>query len=769
MESKTKSFNIQGMHCASCAVIIEKKLKKLPGVDTVEVNFATEKAKVGFDEKSVSVDRMNEEIGKLGYILHSNEAKISTSHADMGEMPGMSHEEHLNMNASREDKEKELSDKLGKVQFVFPLSLLIFGIMIWDILAKSFESIPNLPLTMSVLNNILLVLSTITMFWIGRPFLDGVFRFIKYRVANMDTLIGIGTLAAYLYSAVVTLFPALRTSFGLPEYTYFDVTIVVIGFVTFGKYLEARSKFKTGEAIEKLLGLQAKTATVIRNGQEIIVSVAEVVVGDILVVKPGAKIPVDGKIVDGSSSVDESMVTGESIPVDKKVGDLVIGSTINKQGNFKMTALKVGSETMLAQIVKMVEDAQGSRAPIQALADKISAVFVPVVLSISIVSFAVWLIFGIPALGSSLAISYGLLSFVGVLVIACPCALGLATPTAIIVGVGKGAENGILVKDAESLEILSRIDTVVFDKTGTITNGKPEVTDLIILDKNFSRAEILRLAGSLENLSEHPLAEAIVNFAKKEGAVFSEVKNFSALEGIGVSGVIDGKEILIRKPGRDTERNGKINEFENEGKTTIILVVDKINVAIISLVDSLKDNAKEIIARLKKSGIQTVMLTGDNRATANYIGGLSGVDEVIAEVMPKDKQQKVKDLQASGKIVAMVGDGVNDAPALAQANVGVAMATGTDVAMESAGITLLHGDIKKLMQAIDLSRYTIRTVKQNLFWAFIYNIVGIPVAAGVLFPFFGIVLNPIFAGIAMAGSSVSVVANSLRLKTKKIN
>lgn len=769
MESKTKSFNIQGMHCASCAVIIEKKLKKLPGVDTVEVNFATEKAKVGFNEEAVSVDKMNEEIGKLGYVLHSSEGKSTSGHEGASEMPGMSHEEHLKMKTNKEDREKELSDKLGKVQFVFPLSLLVFGIMMWDILAKSFELIPNLPLQMGVLNNIFLALSTITLFWIGKPFISGVFRFIKYRVANMDTLIGIGTLAAYIYSATITLFPGLKSSFGLPEYTYFDVTIVVIGFVTFGKYLETKSKYKTGEAIGKLLGLQAKTATVIRGNQEFIIPVAEVVVGDTVVVKPGAKIPVDGKIVDGSSSVDESMITGESIPVDKKVGDLVIGSTINKQGSFKMTALKVGSETILAQIVKMVEDAQGSRAPIQALADKISAVFVPVVLLVAIASFAAWLIIGVPTLGSSVAISYGLLSFVGVLVIACPCALGLATPTAIIVGVGKGAENGILIKDAESLEILSKIDTVVFDKTGTITNGRPEVVDVIILDSAFDRKKVLSLAGSVENLSEHPLAQAIVESATKEGAVFSEVKNFLNMEGVGVSGVVEGKEVLIRKPGRDTERNKKISEFESEGKTTVILAVDKVNVAIISLLDSLKSNAKETIAKLKKEGIKTIMLTGDNMSTANYIGGLSGVDEVMSEVMPHDKQHKIKDLQSAGRKVAMVGDGVNDAPALTQADVGIAMSTGTDVAIESAGMTLLRGDIEKLLVAINLSKNTIKTVKQNLFWAFIYNIVGIPVAAGILFPFFGIVLNPIFAGIAMAGSSVSVVANSLRLKTKKIN
>lgn len=763
-----KSFNIKGMDCASCAVIIEKKLKKLDGVNSVNVNFATEKASVDFDDNKVSVDEMNKEIGKLGYTFHVAGENVGMGQKEMSEMPGMSHAEHLNMNASKEDKAKELKEKLGKVKFVFPLSIFVFAIMIWDVLSKSFPGFPEIPVPMEYINAIFLILSSITIFWIGQPFLLGVWRFIKYRVANMDTLIGIGTSVAYLYSAVITLFPIIRTSLGLPEYTYFDVVIVVIGFVTFGKYLESRSKFKTGEAIEKLLGLQAKTATVIREGKEVVVSVAEVIVGDVIIVKPGAKIPVDGKILEGSSSVDESMVTGESIPIDKKIGDLVIGSTINKQGNFKMTALKVGSETMLAQIVKMVEDAQGSRAPIQALADKISAIFVPVVLSIAVASLAVWLIIGIPALGSSTAISYGLLSFVGVLVIACPCALGLATPTAIIVGVGKGAENGILVKDAESLEILSKVNTVVFDKTGTITNGRPSVTDVVILDASFTEEEVLKLTGSIEKLSEHPLAEAIVDHAKNKGLSLSEVKNFVALESVGVKGLIDGKEILVKKPD-SANRDERIINLERQGKTVVIVEIEKSNVAIIALSDTLKEEAIAIIEKLKKKGIQTILLTGDNLQAANYIAKLSGVDEVIGEVMPSDKQQKIKDLQTQGKIVAMVGDGVNDAPALAQANVGIAMATGTDVAMESAGITLLHGDIKKLMQAIDLSRLTIRTVKQNLFWAFIYNIVGIPIAAGLLFPFFGIVLNPIFAGIAMAGSSVSVVANSLRLKTKKLN
>jgi len=761
-----QTLKVKGMHCASCATIISKKVGVLAGVGSIDVNVATENANVEFDPQIISVEKMNSEVMKLGY-----------SFID-----------------SKDDKQKELLQMKRKVQFVLPLAILIFIFMMWNILAEVFpSSISKLPVSMDLFNTISMILATVVIFWIGQPFLKGVLRFIKYRVANMDTLIGIGTLTAYIYSLVITLFPQIRLLLKLPEFSYFDVTIVVIGFVIFGKYLETRSKLQTGEAIEKLLGLQAKTAIVFKDGKEIEISISEVKAGDVIIVKPGTKIPVDGKIIEGQSSIDESMITGEPVPVDKKVGDLVVGATINKQGNFRFVATKVGSETVLSQIIKMVEEAQGSKAPIQALADKVSSIFVPVVLVIATLTIILWLTVGAAFLGFSTALSFGILSFVGILVIACPCALGLATPTAIIVGVGKGAEYGILVKNAESLEKLSRVDTVVLDKTGTITKGKPEVTDIIVLSKEFFEEQILQFAGSVEKLSEHPLAEAVVIKMKEKNTELLKVENFTALEGVGVKGEIGGKIIYAHKPvlgnvddgggvgsavltgevngdvGVDGDgESSKIKELQEQGKTVVVVEVDSKKIGLIALSDILKGEAKEAILKLHKRGIKVVMLTGDNHLAAQYIAKQANIDDVISEVMPAQKAGKIKELQLAGRKVAMVGDGINDAPALVQADVGIAMATGTDIAIESAGITLLHGDLNKLSQAFNLSQSTMRTIKQNLFWAFIYNVIGIPIAAGLLYPIWGIVLNPVFAGIAMAGSSVSVVTNSLRLKTKKL-
>ena len=739
-----KIYNIKGMHCASCSAIITNKISKITGIKNVDVNFATEKANINFEGNSVDLEVMNNEIEKLGYSMSTAEEKSTNNH-DMS----------------------NLSEQKAKTQFVLPLALFIFFIMMWDIGSKSFSFIPNLPIQMELLNIISMILATIVIFWIGKPFLKGVVRFIQYRVANMDTLIGIGTLTAYIYSTVITLFPQIRILMKLPDYTYFDVVIVVIGFITLGKYLEARSKQRTGEAIEKLLELQAKTALVVRNGKEIEISINDVIIGDIIIVKPGAKIPVDGKITLGNTSIDESMITGESIPVDKKVGDIVIGATINKQGNIRIEATKIGGETMLAQIIRMVEEAQGSKAPIQAMADKISSVFVPVVLIIAFVTLLIWIFVGIPILGQSMAISYGILSFVGILVIACPCALGLATPTAIIVGVGKGAEHGILIKNAESLELLSKVDTVVLDKTGTITKGNPEVTDVVILNKIYSENDILKIAGSVEKLSEHPLAQAITESAIMKNITLVSATDFTSLEGVGVKAKIENKNIYIHKPNTE-DKNNELEKLQEQGKTVVIVEVDNNKIGLIALSDTIKDTAKEAINKLHKKGIKVIMLTGDNRLAAEYIAKQVNIDDVFAEVLPSEKTGKIKSLQDEGRIVAMAGDGINDAPALTQANVGIAMATGSDIAIESAGIALLHGDINKISQAIDLSKSTMRTIKQNLFWAFIYNIIGIPVAAGLLYPVWGIVLNPIFAGMAMALSSVSVVGNSLRLKTKKL-
>lgn len=753
----THTLQVKGMHCASCASIITKKISALDGVENVDVNYATEQAHVNFDTKKVSVSHINHEIEKLGYSL------VDHSHVSSED-----HQVHLGLSQSKDEKMRELLSMKGKTEFVLPISLLVFLLMMWDIGAQTVVSIPRLPIPMDMFNLIGLVLSTVVLFWIGQPFLQGVVRFARYRVANMDTLIGIGTLTAYIYSAVITLMPQVRDALSLPEFTYFDVTIVVIGFVVFGKYLEARSRMRTGEAVEKLLGLQAKTALVFRDGAEMEISIADVVVGDVVVVKPGSKIPVDGIIIEGKSSIDESMVSGEAIPVDKVPGDVVIGATLNKQGSFRFTATKIGSDTVLSQIIKMVERAQGSKAPIQALADRISSIFVPTVLVIALVTLAVWLTWGASVLGFSTALAYGLSSFVGILVIACPCALGLATPTAIIVGVGKGAEFGILIKDAEGLEKLSKIDVVVFDKTGTLTKGKPEVTDIVVLEDGWTEMSLIAYAAGVEILSEHPLAQAIVDKAEDMQVAFEHVENFLGLEGVGVSGDIHNKKIYIHKPDDHDKKDGRIKDMQNQGKTVVVVEVENRKIGLIALSDVLKQEVGLSIRTLHSLGIKTVLLTGDNHLTAGYIAKLAGIDTVIAEVLPQEKADKVKELQQKGLKVAMVGDGINDAPALVSADVGVAMATGTDIAIESASITLLGGDMSKLVQAINLSKATMKTVKQNLFWAFIYNVIGIPVAAGLLYPLWGITLNPVFAGAAMAFSSVSVVGNSLRLKTKKL-
>jgi P-type Cu+ transporter len=645
-------------------------------------------------------------------------------------------------------------------------------VMAWEIFAK-FEWVRMLPEGFeNSLAFIMPVLAAYMLFVVGKPYLKGVSRFIKYRKANMDTLIGIGTSVAFFYSFIAVAFSETLSAYIDVKNIYFDVTIVVIAFITFGKYLESRSKLKTGDAIEKLLNLQAKTAIVKRNGQEKEVAVSEVVHDDLVVVRPGSKIPVDGVIIEGYSHVDESMVTGEPIPNEKKIGDSVVAGTINTTGTFVFKATKIGSETLLSQIVKMVEEAQGSRAPIQAMADKISSVFVPIVLVLSVVALGLWLLIGTPIFGFSSALSYGLVSFVGILVIACPCALGLATPTAIIVGVGKGAREGILVKDAATLEKLHKVNVVVVDKTGTITKGKPELTHFLSTNSD-EEEKALSILASLESKSEHPIAHAVVTHAKAKKIEIHSVSNFKNIEGKGLQGDVNGvtyyagntrliKDLGIEFNYKDLEEQTKV------GKTPVILASENKVVAVATVSDAIKKEAIEAISALHALGIKVVMLTGDDKNAARYIANEVGIDEVVAEVLPQDKLQKIKSLQAEGLIVAMAGDGVNDAPALAQADIGIAMATGTDVAIESSGITLLHGDISKLVKAIRLSKFTLRGIKQNLFWAFIYNIVGIPLAGGLFFPFFGWLLNPAFAGFAMAGSSVSVVLNSLRLKTKNL-
>ncbi|MFN4181111.1 MAG: heavy metal translocating P-type ATPase [Candidatus Paceibacteria bacterium] len=744
-----KIFKIKGMHCASCAQIITKKISAMPHVHHAEVNYANEKAKIEFDDTKTNVEAFNSEIKKLGYSLvvenedHGQHAKTSDT---------------------------ELLDLTAKTQFILPAALTVFLLMMWDILARFFPAVPNLPIPMQLFNILSMALATVALFWVGKPYLNGVVRFLKYRVANMDTLVGIGTLVAYLYSVIVTLLPQVGALLRLPEYTYFDVTIVVIGFITFGKYLEVRSKKKTGEAIEKLLGLQAKMAMVLRDGKEQEIKIDEVIHGDVVIIKPGSKIPVDGIIIEGASYVDESMLTGEPIPVEKKTEDTVVAGTLNTTGAFQIKATKIGEETMLAQIIKMVEEAQGSKAPIEALADKISSVFVPTVLVIAFMALAIWLTVGAYYLGFTEAVSLGILSFVSILVIACPCALGLATPTAIIVGVGKGAKNGILIKDAATLEYLHKVDTLIVDKTGTITLGKPSVVDI---QSKIDTPQFMQILVSLEKKSEHPIAHAIVAYGQKENISEKNVEEFSIIEGKGLSGKIDGKNYYAGNVTLASDKNlsfdkSELEKYTSAGKTPVLLMNEEKVLGFVMVADEVKSDSDQAVKDLHKLGIKIIMATGDDEQTAKYVASLVGIDEVIAGVLPGDKQNIVKKLQSEGHKVAMAGDGVNDAPALAQANVGIAMGTGTDVAIESAGITLLHGDISKLAKAIRLSKITMQGIKQNLFWAFIYNVIGIPLAAGAFYPVFGFLLNPVFAGFAMAMSSVSVVSNSLRIKIKKI-
>lgn len=749
------NFQVHGMHCASCASIISKKIAKLSGVEHIEVNPGTEKATISFDPKKTDIQEMNTLLEPLGY-------SFSDADKNTEESPKNRDEIHHH----EEEWEKE------KVQFILPITLLVFGLMMWDILAQIFIAVPRLPLPMELFNIISMILATISLFWVGKPFLLGVSRFVEHRVANMDTLIGIGTLTAYIYSALITLFPIIRQTFWLPEYTYFDVTIVVIGFITLGKYLEARSKSKTGDAIKKLLNLQTKTALVIRANKEQEIPLEEIVHGDIIIVKPGAKIPVDGILTEWGSFVDESMVTGEPIPVEKNPGDSVVGGTINTTGSFRFQATKIGSETMLARIIKMVETAQSSKAPIQAMADKISSIFVPVVLVVSLVTLITWLTIGSSYLGFSTALSLGILSFVSILVIACPCALWLATPTAIIVWVGKWASAGILIKDAATLQKLHNVDTIIMDKTGTLTKWKPELTTLHNTSQKTDE-EIIRIVASLEKHSEHPIAEAIISYAEQKNISLTSIKDFISIKWKWLQGKVGNVEYfvgntrLIDDLGL-TYDTTLIEQETKEWKTPIILSNKKEVLAILMVADALKPETKDAIITLKKLGVNIIMMTGDAKNTAGYIGKIVGINEIHAEVSPEDKLMKIRELQSDNHIVAMVWDGVNDAPALAQADVGIAMATGTDVAIESAGIAILHGDIAKIVKAIRLSNITMRGIKQNLFWAFIYNLIGIPLAAWALYPLFGWLLNPIFAGLAMAFSSVSVVSNSLRIKTKKL-
>lgn len=763
------------MHCASCAAIIEKTLKKEEGVNFAEVNYGTEAAKLGFDSSKTSIAKLSSKIEPLGYTFIQNQDASGVEFVRGAREMGMSEEEHaahLGINQSKKDKLSEISDLKSKVMTLIPISFISILLMVWEFGVKLGFSSEIPQIWMDFFHHLMPVFATYALFVAGRPYLMGVYRFLRYGKANMDTLIGIGTLVAFLYSFIASAFEMSLSSLINTKQNYYEVTIVVIAFITLGKYLEAKSKLKTGDAIEKLLNLQAKTALVRRNGKEEEVSVQMVVHGDLIVVRPGGSLPVDGVVVEGVSYVDESMVSGEPMPVEKKIGDLVTGGTINTTGSFVFRATKVGSETMLSRIIKMVEEAQGSKAPIQALADKISAIFVPVVLVLAVISLGLWLTIGSSYLGFKEAFSMGLVSFVGILVIACPCALGLATPTAVIVGVGKGAREGILVKDAATLEKLHKVDTLVMDKTGTITLGKPEVTSIQNYS-DFSDEALLQILVALEQKSEHPIAHAIVSYAKNNNFESKQIESFESIKGKGVTGKVEGEDYyagnskLMVDLGLDFD-SAKVEQETRSGRTPIFVATKDKLLGLITVGDKIKPEAVEAIKNLHQMKIKTVMLTGDDKNAAAYIAHEVGIDEVVAEVLPDEKLTKIRDLQSKGRVVAMVGDGVNDAPALAEADVGIAMATGTDVAIESAGITLLHGDMSKLIKAIRLSKITMAGIKQNLFWAFVYNIFGIPLAGGLFYPLFGWLLSPIFAGFAMAMSSVSVVANSLRLKAKRL-
>ena len=753
----TQTYRVKGMHCASCSSIIEKTLKKVGGVQSVEANFGTETAKISFDDAKTNAQALSKKIEPLGYsfIMPSHSGHAGPTASQMG-MSDEEHVAHTGIGQSKQEKLAEVADMKMKIMMVMPLAVFSIFLMGWETLT-AFGLVPKISETLfEFFHHLLPIFATATFFIAGKPYLLGFYRFLRYGKANMDSLIGIGTSVAFLYSFIITAFEGPLSPFLNVENVYYDVTIVVVAFITLGKYLEAKAKIKTGDAIEKLLNLQAKTAIIIKNGKEQEISINQVVHGDHIIVKPGARIPVDGIVTDSSSFVDESMVTGESMPVEKKAGDTVVAGTINTTGNFTFEAKKIGAETLLAHIIKMVEEAQGSRAPIQKLADKISAVFVPIVIVLAFFSLGVWLVVGTGIIGFAQALSYALVSFVSILVIACPCALGLATPTAIIVGVGKGAKEGILIKDAATLEKLHKVNIVVVDKTGTITKGKPEVTSV-------SDESIMQIFASLESKSEHPIAHAIVEYAKKKNTALLTVSNFEVIKGKGLKGAIGGVEYFAGS----SKLMAGLGLVFDAGPALVLATKEKV-LGTVMVADAIKPEAVEAVKNLHKLGIKVIMLTGDHKNTAQAIAKEVGIDEVVAEVLPEDKLNKIKELQNQGRIVAMAGDGINDAPALAQADVGIAMGTGTDVAIETAGITLLHGDISKLVKAIRLSKLTMRGIKQNLFWAFIYNIVGIPLAGGVFFPLFGWLLNPIFAGMAMALSSVSVVANSLRIKAKRI-
>ncbi len=817
--SKT-SISILGMHCASCANTIEKALSKTKGVKKASVNFASEKAAVEFDENEADEESLKDAIKKAGYKV-AEERKMPGSVADIRlKVIGMdnphcvravndalnlvkgvvSKDLRISENAfiryytgqtspqeikkaiknagydaveqavfgndrEKEAREKEIKRLKFEVIIGFALSLPIFIL-----------SFPEwFRITFPYQNFVLLVLATPVQLILGYRFYTGTYIGLMNKTANMDALIALGTSSAYIYSLLATFFQQIFTGG-----TYYDTSALIITFILLGKYFEALTKGRASEAIRKLVGLQPKTAVVIRNGRESEIPADELQIGDIFIVKPGQKIATDGVVTSGSSHVDESMITGESMPVSKNTDDKVIGATLNKNGLLKVKAAKIGRDTMLAQIIKLVEEAQGSKAPIQRLADRVSSVFVPAVIIIAALAFLFWYFIApkFAPLNFILIPSpfvFALAVFITVLIIACPCALGLATPTAIMVGTGKGAEHGILIKNAEALETAHKLTTVVFDKTGTLTKGKPEVDGVIALDSKYSENDVVKFAAIAEKGSEHPLGDAVINYANGRKIAIRDASHFEAVSGKGVAAKYRSYDILAGNDKLMAQYKIKINntsyqninQLEEQGKTAVIVSVNKSVIGLIAVADTLKENSRKAVEELKKMGIEAIMITGDNERAAKAVASEAGIGKVIANVLPHDKENEIKKLQKEGKIVAMAGDGINDAPALAAADVGIAIGAGTDVAIETGSIVLIKNDLMDAVKAIRLSSYTVRKIKQNLFWAFFYNAAGIPVAAGILYPFFGFLLNPIIAGAAMAFSSVSVVGNSLLMRRWK--